>query len=42
MKKKITESNEDLATQSKKIKEGKVDLPSHFKGKIDNKKIAKY
>lgn len=39
---KNSESNEDLATQSKKIKEGKVDLPSHFKGKIDNKKIAKY
>jgi hypothetical protein len=35
--------NEDLATQSKKIKEGKVDVPSHFKGKINNsKKIAKY
>ena len=37
-----SEQNEDLATQSKKIKEGKVDLPSHFKGKIDSKKIAKY
>jgi hypothetical protein len=37
-----SEQNEDLASQSKKIKEGKVDLPSHFKGKIDNKKIAKY
>jgi hypothetical protein len=37
------EQNEDLATQSKKIKEGKVDLPSHFKGKIgDNKKLPKY
>jgi len=37
------QQNEDLATQSKKIKEGKVDLPSHFKGKMDNnKKIAKY
>jgi hypothetical protein len=36
-------NNEDLATQSQKIKEGKIDLPSHFKGKIDNsKKIAKY
>ena len=37
------ENNEDLGTQSQKIKEGKVDLPSHFKGKIDNnKKLAKY
>jgi hypothetical protein len=35
--------NEDLGTQSQKIKEGKIDLPSHFKGKIDNnKKLAKY
>jgi len=35
--------NEDLATQSQKIKEGKVDLPSHFKGKMDNtKRVAKY
>lgn len=35
--------NEDLASQSQKIKEGKVELPSHFKGKIDNnKKLAKY
>lgn len=35
--------NEDLASQSQKIKEGKVELPSHFKGKIDNnKKVAKY
>jgi len=37
------QQNEDLATQSKKIKEGKVDVPSHFKGKMNNsKKIAKY
>jgi len=37
------ENNEDLASQSQKIKEGKVDLPSHLKGKIDNnKKLAKY
>ena len=37
------ENNEDLGTQSQKIKEGKVDLPSHLKGKIDNnKKLAKY
>lgn len=34
--------NEDLAIQSQKIKEGKIDLPSHFKGKMDNKKLAKY
>jgi len=37
------ENNEDLGTQSQKIKEGKVDLPSHFKGKIDNsKRTVKY
>ena len=24
--------NEDLGSQSQKIKEGKIDLPSHFKG----------
>jgi hypothetical protein len=37
------QNNEDLGTQSQKIKEGKVDLPSHFKGKINNnKKLAKY
>jgi len=35
--------NEDLGAQSQKIKEGKVSLPSHFKGKIDpSKKLAKY
>ncbi len=35
--------NEDLGTQSQKIKEGKIDLPSHFKGQMDkSKKIAKY
>jgi hypothetical protein len=35
--------NEDLGSQSQKIKEGKIDLPSHFKGQMDkNKKIAKY
>lgn len=35
--------NEDLGTQSQKIKEGKIDLPSHFKGQMDkNKKLAKY
>lgn len=37
------QQNEDLATQSQKIKEGKVDLPSHFKGKMNNnKRTAKY
>ena len=42
-KEKNNEQNEDLATQSKKIKEGKVDLPSHFKGKMDkSKQIFKY
>ena len=35
--------NEDLGTQSQKIKEGKIDLPSHFKGQMDKgKKLAKY
>ena len=35
--------NENLASQTQKIKEGKIDLPSHFKGKLDNsKRIAKY
>jgi hypothetical protein len=35
--------NEDLASQSQKIKEGKIDVPAHFKGKLDNsKRIAKY
>ena len=36
-------SNDDLGTQSQKVKEGKIDLPSHFKGQMDkNKKLAKY
>ena len=40
---KQTQSSDDLATQTQKIKEGKIDLPSHFKGKLDNsKRIAKY
>ena len=35
--------NEDLGSQSQKIKEGKIDLPSHFKGQMDkSKKLAKY
>jgi hypothetical protein len=43
MRKQNKAQNEDLASQSQKIKEGKVELPSHFKGKIDNnKKVAKY
>lgn len=37
------QSQDDLALQSQKIKEGKVDIPSHFKGKMDNaKRTAKY
>lgn len=34
------EDNDDLGTQSQKIKEGKIDLPSHFKGKLG--KTPKY
>ena len=30
-------NNEDLASQSQKIKDGKIDLPSHFKGKLGSK-----
>ncbi len=30
-------ANEDLAAQSQKVKDGKIDLPSHFKGKLGNK-----
>jgi len=37
------QQNEDLATQSQKIKEGKVNIPSHFKGQLDkSKRVAKY
>ena len=37
------QNNDDLASQSQKIKEGKINLPSQFKGKLDNvKKAAKY
>jgi hypothetical protein len=32
--------NEDLGSQSQKIKDGKVDIPSHFKGKLG--KAPKY
>lgn len=32
--------NEDLGAQSQKIKDGKVDIPSHFKGKLG--KAPKY
>jgi hypothetical protein len=35
------ESNEDMGTQAQKIKEGKVDVPSHFKGQI-GKRPSKY
>ena len=35
--------NEDLAIQSQKIKEGKIDVPKHFKGQMgNNKRTAKY
>jgi hypothetical protein len=37
------QQNEDLASQSQKIKEGKVNIPSHFKGQLDkSKRAAKY
>jgi len=37
------QNNEDLGTQSQKIKDGKVDVPSHLKGKLNNlKKLPKY
>lgn len=37
------QNQDDLASQSQKIKEGKVDIPSHFKGKMNNnKRTAKY
>ncbi len=40
---KQNQSSDDLATQTQKIKEDKIDLPSHFKGKLDySKRIAKY
>jgi hypothetical protein len=35
-----TAQNEDLGAQSQKIKDGKVDIPSHFKGKLG--KAPKY
>jgi hypothetical protein len=31
------ENNEDLSSQTSKIKEGKIALPSHFKGQLNNK-----
>lgn len=40
---KQNQPTDDLATQTQKIKEGKINLPSHFKGKLDNnKRVAKY
>jgi hypothetical protein len=37
------QNNDDLASQSQKIKEGKVDIPAHLKGKLsNNKRVAKY
>lgn len=35
--------NNDIAEQAQQIKDGKIDIPSHFKGKLDKtKRIAKY
>ena len=34
------QNNEDLGSQAQKIKDGKIDLPSHFKGKLG--KAPKY
>lgn len=34
------QNNEDLGSQTQKIKDGKIDLPSHFKGKLG--KAPKY
>jgi hypothetical protein len=34
--------NEDMGHQAQKIKEGKIDLPSHFKGANVGKRPAKY
>jgi hypothetical protein len=37
------QNDNDLITQTQKIKDGKIDLPPQFKGKLDNiKKAAKY
>lgn len=33
--------NEDMGTQAQKIKEGKIDIPSHFKGQT-GKRPPKY
>ena len=41
MRNKENNPNEDLATQSEKIKSGKIEIPSHFKGKSGNR-IPKY
>lgn len=35
------QQNEDMATQAQKIKDGKIDIPAHFKGQM-NKRTAKY
>lgn len=29
--------NDDLGSQTKQIKDGKIQLPDHFKGKLTNK-----
>jgi hypothetical protein len=37
------QNDDDLATQSQKIKEGKVDVPAYLKGNLNNnKRAAKY
>jgi len=35
------ESNRDMGDQAQKIKEGKIDLPNHFKGQV-GKRTPKY
>ena len=34
---KTSSSKNDLSSQTQQIKEGKVQLPDHFKGKLDRK-----
>ena len=38
---KNSNSNNDLSSQTQQIKDGKIQLPEHFKGKLD-KKVPKY
>lgn len=35
------DTGSDLASQTRAIREGKIQLPEHFKGKLD-KKVPKY